>query len=175
MVAALQARALRAAAVDIDGWLNLPSTRFNPSNPAEHFYAHAIRFDELFTALVLPLRDTRSIHLEADVAEETATAYRRHVYDFEDLDVIVLEGIYLLKRAFVAHYDVSIWVDCSVATALERAVARAQEGMPPADTVRAYRTVYFPAQEVHVRRDDPKSAAMVIVPNGPRRVGEGRT
>ena len=87
----------------------------------------------------------------------------------------MLEGIYLLKRAFVAHYDLSIWVDCSFATALERAVARAQEGMPPADTVRAYRTVYFPAQEVHVRRDDPKSEATVIVPNDPRRVGEGRT
>jgi uridine kinase len=52
---------------------------------------------------VLPARDARSLRLEADVAQETATALRRHVYEFSDLDVIVLEGIYLLKRVLVRH------------------------------------------------------------------------
>ena len=103
--------------------LNLPGTRFDHSNPADHFYEHAIRFEELFTQLVLPLRDARSLRLEADFAEETATEYRRHVYEFTDLDVVVLECIYLLKRAFVRHYDLSIWIECSFETALERAVA----------------------------------------------------
>ena len=60
------------------------------------------RFEELFTQLVLPLRDARSLRLEADFAEETATEYRRHVYEFTDLDVIVLEGIYLLKAGIRA-------------------------------------------------------------------------
>jgi uridine kinase len=135
---------LRAEPINIDGWLNLPAARFNDSNPADHFYKHAIRFEELFTQLVLPLRDARSLRLEADFAEETSTEYRRHVYEFTDLDVIVLEGIYLLKRAFVRHYDLSIWIECSFDTALERAVARAQEGLSPEDTIHAYRTIYFP-------------------------------
>ena len=91
------------AVIGIDGWLNLPPARFDPLNPAAHFYEHAIRFDEMFERLVSPLRDRRSIRLEADWAEETATAYRRHVYDFRDVDVILLEGIYLLKRAHRAR------------------------------------------------------------------------
>ncbi len=49
LVKALQAIGVRAAAVNIDGWLNLPKNRFDPSNPAEHFYLHAIRFDDMFT------------------------------------------------------------------------------------------------------------------------------
>src|SRR5216684_9161720 len=57
----LQANGLRTAAVNIDGWLNLPKNRFDPSNPAEHFYLHAIRFDEMFAQLVLPLRDHVSL------------------------------------------------------------------------------------------------------------------
>jgi uridine kinase len=114
------------------------------------------------------LRDTRSIRLEADFAEETATRYRRHVYEFTDLDVIVLEGIYLLKRELVGHYDLSAWIDCSFETALERAVARAQEGLSPKDTVRAYQTIYFPAQELHARRDEPRAAATVILNNDRR-------
>jgi len=168
IVTELRTAGLRAEPINIDGWLNLPGARFNDSNPADHFYEHGIRFEELFTQLVLPLRDARSLRLEADFAEETATVYRRHVYEFTDLDVVVLEGIYLLKRAFVRHYDLSIWIECSFETALERAVARTQEGMPPDDTIHAYRTIYFPAQRLHFRRDNPKTTATIVLGNGPR-------
>jgi uridine kinase len=164
----LASHGLRAAMIQVDGWLNLPHKRFDSSNPAEHFYSHAVRFDEMFGQLVLPLRDLRSLHLEADYAEETATDYRRHTYEFEELDVILLEGIFLLKGPFQAYYDLSVWIECSFETALERALARAQEGLPPEVTAEAYRNIYFPAQEIHFRRDDPRRAAMLIVNNDAR-------
>ncbi len=170
IVNALHAKGVRAVAISIDGWLNLPNRRFSASSPAEHFYLHAIRFEEMFAQLILPLRDHRSLRIEADYAEETATEYQRHVYEFEDIDVIALEGIYLLKRAFQTHYDLSYWIDCSFDTALERAISRAQEGLPRAETVRAYRTIYFPAQEIHFQRDNPQAAATSIV-NNDRRLG----
>ena len=165
LVKTLQAIGVRAAAVNIDGWLNLPKNRFDPSNPAEHFYLHAIRFDEMFAQLVLPLRDRRSIRCEVDYAEEAAVAYRRHIYQFECVDVILLEGIFLLKQAFQSYYDLSCWIDCSFDTALERAIARGQEGLSPEETARAYRGIYFPAQEIHFRRDNPRAAATVIFNN----------
>jgi uridine kinase len=168
VVKALQARGVRAASINIDGWLNLPAKRFNSANAAEHFYLHAIRFDEMFAQLVLPLRDHRSVRIEAEYAEETATQYRRHLYEFDDIDVIALEGIYLLKRALRAHYDLSFWIECSFDTALERAIARAQEGLPEEETVNAYRTIYFPAQEIHFQRDNPRTAATMIVNNDQR-------
>jgi len=168
IVEALQARGVRVAGINIDGWLNLPHIRFNPANPAEHFYLHAIRFDEMFAQLVLPLRDHRSLRVDVDFAEETATEYRRHLYEFEDIEVILLEGIYLLKRAFQVYYDLSVWIDCSFETALERAIARGQENLPPAATVNAYHTIYFPAQEIHFVRDDPRGAATAVVNNDPR-------
>lgn len=161
----LQARGIKAANINIDGWLNLPAKRFSDKNPAEHFYLHAIRFDEMFAQLVLPLRDARSIRVETDFAEETATTYRKQLYEFTDIDIIVLEGIYLLKQAFRNYYDLSIWIDCSFAKALERALARGQEGLPPADTIRAYETIYFPAQDIHFQRDNPRQAAAIIVDN----------
>jgi uridine kinase len=170
IVSALEAQGLRTAGINIDGWLNLPHKRYSDTDPAEQFYHHAIRFDALFTGLVLPLRDRRSLRLEADYTEETANDYRKHIYAYEDIEVIVLEGIYLLKRAFVPHYDLSFWVDCSFETALERAIARAQEGLPPEETIRAYKTIYFPAQEIHFERDQPKSAATGILIND-RRLG----
>jgi uridine kinase len=168
IVETLRERGLRASGITIDGWLNLPARRFSRSDPGRHFYEHAIRFEEMFERLVLPLRDRRSVRVEADYAEETATAYRPHLYDYQDLEVVVLEGIFLLKRSLRRHYDLSIWIDCTFETALERAIARAQEGLPPAETARAYRTIYFPAQEIHLRRDQPRSAATLILANDPR-------
>ena len=168
IVDALNTNGVRAVSINIDGWLNLPDRRFDARNPAEHFYLHAIRFEEMFAQLILPLRDHRSLRILADYAEETATEYRRHVYEFEDVDVIALEGIYLLKRAFQDHYDLSIWIECSYDTALERAISRAQEALTPEETIRAYRNIYFPAQEIHLQRDDPKSKATLIINNDAR-------
>ena len=42
------------------------------------------------------------MRIVTDYAEETATNYRRRAYEFEDVDVIARDGIYLLKRAFQA-------------------------------------------------------------------------
>ena len=54
-----------------DGWLNLPNRRFNPDQPAQHFYLNAFRFQEMFRQLILPLRDHRAIITEVDFVEET--------------------------------------------------------------------------------------------------------
>jgi uridine kinase len=163
--ASLTARGVRVAAVSVDPWLRLPRERFNPADPARHFYERAIRFEEMFQTLVLPLRDRRSIRIEADAAEETATAYHRRLWEFEDVDVVLLEGIYLFRRAYRSHYDLACWLDCSFETALERAIARGQEGLGPEETVGAYRSIYFPAQEIHLARDAPRESADVVLSN----------
>ena len=167
LVRALTAHGLKAAAINVDGWLNLPTIRFDPIRPGENFYDNALRLDELFARLVLPLRQTRSARVSMEWVEETATASRPYTYDFEDLDIIVLEGAYLFKRGYRGHFDLAVWVDCSWETALERSVARSQEGLSPDETVRAYRTLFFPAEEIHFTRDAPRSSADMIVPNDP--------
>ena len=169
IAARLRERGVRVAAINVDGWLELPSRRFSPVNPAEHFYAHAIRFQEMFEWLILPLKERRSCRLVADLADATgAEVYRGHVYEFEDIDVILLEGIFLLKRAHRAHLDLSFWIDCTFETALERALARGQEGLSPEETVRDYESIYFPAQRIHFDRDSPRDFATVVLNNDPR-------
>lgn len=155
----------KVALINVDGWLRLPSERFSAAQPAKHFYDHAIRFEEMFSELVVPLRDRRSLDLEFDFAEETASAYRKEQRTFSDIDVILLEGIYLLKAAYRRHYDLSIWIECSFETGLGRAVARAQEGLPPAETIHAYATIYYPAQRLHFRVDQPMRAADLVIQN----------
>ena len=119
-------------------------------------------------AVVENFEVVRSVWIEADYVEEMATTYRKHIYEFQELDVILLEGIYLLKRAFQTYYDLSFWIDCSSDTALARAVARAQEGLSHEETVAAYTGIYFPAQEIHFERDNPRAVATAIINNDAR-------
>ena len=167
-VGSLQAKGVRAVSVNVDAWLSLPDRRFGTSDPPENYYHHAIRFEEMFTETVFPLRDQRSLRVEINYADETATEYRRRFLQFDNVEVIVLEGIYLLKRSFQAYYDRAIWIECGFKTALERAISRGQEGLPPEETIRDYRTIYVPAQEIHFQRDDPKGVANLIVNNDER-------
>jgi uridine kinase len=167
LVARLALKSVAAANINVDGWLNLPDRRFYPNELAKHFYAHAIRFEELFDQLVIPLRNHRSVNVVADFAEETARTYRKHTYCFKNVDVLLLEGIFLFKRDHRKLFDLTIWIDCSFATALARALTRKQEGLSLAATIRAYDTIYFPAQKIHMEKDQPREAADLIFANDP--------
>ena len=151
--------------LNADGWLNLPEKRFDHSAPAVNFYENAIRLDQFFNQLVLPLRDRRSIHVEADLVAETASDYRKHSYDYEDVSVVLVEGIFLFKPQYRRYFDLAIWIDCSFPTALARAIDRAQEGLSPANTISAYDTIYFPAQRIHLAKDKPRENADLIFEN----------
>ena len=163
--ARLALHGLTPATLNVDGWLNLPEKRFDQTAPAENFYENAIRFEQFFTQLVMPLRSRRSVHLVADLTEETAQNYRQHTFDYRDVNVILVEGIFLFKRQYRTNFDLAIWIDCSFSTALARAIDRAQERLSAAKTIEAYETIYFPAQRIHLTRDNPREDADLVFEN----------
>ena len=162
---ALRDKSLNMAVISADDWLNLPSVCHNRENYAEHFYKHAIRFDEMFERLILPLRDHRGVDVLADCGNAKATSHHKHRYVFRNIDIVLLEGIFLFKRGYLEYFDLKIWVECSNETALRRAIARGQEGLPPAETQYSFETIYFPAQRIHLDRDEPRRGADLIVRN----------
>ena len=161
----LALRGVIPAILNVDGWLNLPQKRFDQDAPAVNFYENALRLDQFFSQLVVPLRDRRSVHLVADLVEETASDYRKHTYNYRDIAVILVEGIFLFKPEYRKYFDLAIWIDCSFPTALARAIDRAQEGLSRANTIAAYDTIYFPAQRIHLAQDKPREHADLIFEN----------
>ena len=162
---ALRDKSLNVAVISADDWLNLPNVCLNRENYAEHFYKHAIRFDEMFERLIGPLRNHRQVDVLADCGDAKATVHRKHRYVFRNIDVVLLEGIFLFLPDHREYFDLKIWIECSFQTALRRAIARGQEGLPPTETQYAFETIYFPAQRIHLDRDDPRRAADLILNN----------
>ena len=162
---ALRTKSLNVALISADDWLNLPHVSINRDNYAEHFYEHAIRFDEMFERLIEPLRQNREINITADCADAKATTYREQCYDFRNIDIVLLEGIFLFKPAYRHQIDLGVWIDCSFKCALKRAIERGQEGLSPAETIKAFQTIYFPAQRIHLARDNPREDADIVFMN----------
>src|SRR4029453_10656171 len=150
------------AVISADDWLNLPNVCIKRDNCAEHFYKHAMRFEEMFEGLIIPLKQNRGISLTADCADAKATAFRKERYDFRNIDVVLLEGIFLFKPTYRHHFDLTMWIDCSFEAALQRAIERGQEGLPPDETLRAFETIYFPAQRIHSARDKPRETRDIV-------------
>lgn len=159
----LSARGLRVALIGVDPWHNPRRVRFSD------FYAQAFRFEELFEQLVEPLRAQRSITLFATQIELALDRWYPQLYTFEDVDLILLEGIFLFRRELRERFDLAVWIDCSFETALERALRRNQEGESEEVLRRDYDRIYFPAQRVHFEHDSPRERADLLYDNDPGR------
>ena len=120
----------------------------------------------MFEATVLPLIREGSIDIRIDVVEETAQAFTGRRIHFVDIDLVLLEGIFIFRREFRDHFDLRIWIECPFEKALERAVCRSQEGLEREETIAVYDRIYFPAQQMHIARDEPRSFADVVFRNG---------
>ena len=166
--AALQRQGIALASLGADSWQNPVAVRINRARPAETFYERFARLEEMFDQLVLPLRRDRAVRVTVTQMRMPQEEFFPVTYDFKAIDVIVLEGAYLLKRQYRQHYDLSIWIECSFETALERALQRNQEGLSESEIRHDYATIYFPAQEIHFTRDDPKGHADHVLVNDPR-------
>lgn len=164
LVNGINDKGVNAISINIDAWLTIPEIRYNPENPGEHFYDYGFRFDDMFTMLIHPLRSNRQINLTTELTGQFGISVNQ-TYNFQDVDVILLEGIFLLKRELRVNYDLAFWIECSFETALKRALQRNQEGLPPELIVRDYESIYFPAQRFHFAMDDPQSVVDGIYVN----------
>jgi uridine kinase len=169
---ALDAAGLHVARIRDTRWHSLPDQRYNPNWPPRHYYEKALRLDEMFDDVIMPLMFERSIHVVCNHADETSSEFQPVRYDFDDVDVVIVESLFLYKKAHRSLFDLALWVDCTFDQALERAVQRCSE--PPERTVRAYETIYFPAQRIQLRRDEPQLRADVVYSTGRTATVPGR-
>lgn len=174
LVEHLRAGGQSVALIPGDDWLAAPSARFDRLRSPENYYQRAMRLDDLYARLIVPLVRDRGVDLSFEGAHTASIESMRPVrITHRDIDIVVLEGVYLFKlgaRGGMTRdaFDLRCWVDCTFETALERALERRQEDLPP-DLARAeYEQVYFPAQRIHATIDAPRDCAHAIIMNDRR-------
>jgi uridine kinase len=165
LASAIEREGLRVATIGIDPWQQPQSVRFGGADCGKHFYRHAIRFEELFAQLVDPLVVRRSIHLRTRAIRTDSDIYDPLEYCFDDVDVVLLEGILLLQSRYDARYDLRAWIECSFETALRRALQRNVERLSEHRLREDYERIYHAAQRYHIAVDGPQRRADYTILN----------
>jgi uridine kinase len=161
----LEAQDLKIANINIDPWQNPISLRLQKENPAENFYKLVFRWDDFFAQLIAPLKKNGSIYFDTMLIRTDADEYYPYTYNFSDVNILLVEGIFLLKKEFLKYYDSKIWIDCSFNTGLQRAILRNSENLSKGKLVHDYDTYYYSAQRYHFQQDNPQNSSDIIYCN----------
>jgi len=153
IAAALKLEGLNVAVIHTDDWEASKDIRFNIMNSPEEYYLNAYRFDEMFEQLILPLKLFGSIKTSVNLDDSESP--RQVNYDFEDIDIILIEGVYLIQSAFLDLYDYTCWVKSNFDAAFQRlhdqvGIEESQEAL-----VNLFEMLIKPAGQYHLYADDP--------------------
>ena len=132
---------LSVTLLSIDAFL-IPRHLRTPSTP-EHIDYFENAFD--YAALVQALGTVKSSKSSADPSS---------------CDIILVEGVFLLRKELYHWWDLTVWVEADTAVIMDRAIKRDKKYFGDAHTVRrVYENRCLPAQDYHVQRDLPKQNA----------------
>jgi uridine kinase len=151
----LKKQGLIVANINVDPWQNPIAVRLQRENPAENFYHNVFRWNDIFYKLIIPLRKDGHIKTTCRLIHSHADVYFDHTFDYNKLDILILEGIFLFQEKFVPYYDFKVWVDCSFDVGLKRALKRNVEKLDEMQLRHDYATYYYPAQRYHFEKDKP--------------------
>jgi len=161
----LTGEGLRVATINIDPWQNPIPIRLRNENAAENFYQNVFRWDDVFNQLIIPLRRTGNVQLATQLIFSHADEYFDFTFDFHNIDILLIEAIFLFQPRFLKHYNFNVWIDCSFETGLKRAINRNVERLSNEKLTEDYLTYYYPAQRYHFQKDNPRELSNVIYCN----------
>lgn len=161
----LKKRNYNIANINIDPWQNPIPIRLRKENAAENVYENIFRWNDFFDQLIVPLQKEKSIYFKTTGIRSDADIYYPLVYNYKNIDILLVEGILLFKKKYLSYYDYKIWIDCTFETGLQRAIERNVEKLDGEKLRLDYHTFYYAAQRLHFERDNPKENADTIFIN----------
>jgi uridine kinase len=154
---ALRLEGISVAIVHTDDWEASESVRFNVMNSPAEYYLTAYRLDEMVEQLILPLKLFGSV--KTSVYLEDVLNPRKVDYNFENIDIILIEGAYLLQSAYLDLYDYSIWVESDFDAAFTRLKSQVNIEQSQGALVSLFEGLIKPAAQYHIYTDDPQGRA----------------
>ncbi len=168
LVAPIQAYGRATIRASIDGFHNPREIRYQdgPDSP-EGYYDYSFNYEALISSLLEPLGPGGSL------------VYRKKVFDFKTDrqtnlpaerangdEILLFDGVFLLRPELVGYWDYAILVDVSFDTSLKRAMERDQYLFGTSEDVRLrYTQRYIPGQQIYLQSCRPKEKAHAVLDN----------
>jgi uridine kinase len=126
-------------------------------NSPEEYYLNAYRFDEMIEQLILPLKLFGNI--KTSVSLKNVINPRTVEYDFHDIDIVLIEGVYLLQEAYLDLYDYTCWVESDFDAAYQRLTEQSNIEQSQEALLNIFELLIKPAGQYHIYTDNPQGHA----------------
>ena len=157
VASALKLEGLSVAIIHTDDWEAPKSVRFNIMNSPEEYYLHAYRFDEMIEQLILPLKLFGSIKTSSTLNDVMNP--RTVEYDLENIDIVLIEGVYLIQEAYLELYDYTCWVESDFDAAFVRLTEQNDIEQSQEALLKIFELLIKPAGQYHIYTDNPQGHA----------------
>lgn len=157
---ALRIAGISVAIVHTVDWEAAQDVRFNVMNSPQEYYLNAYRLDDMVENLILPLKLFGRV--KTSVTLKNVLNPRTTYYNLEDIDIILIEGVYLLQSAYLDLYDYSIWVKSDFDAAFARLNSQFEVEQSQATLVNLFEGLIKPAAQYHIYTDDPQGNAKSV-------------
>jgi uridine kinase len=157
---ALRLAGISVAIVHTVDWEAAQNVRFNVMNSPQEYYLNAYRLDDMVEQLILPLKLFGKV--KTSVTLKNVLNPRTTDYNLEDIDIILIEGVYLLQSAYLALYDYTIWVKSDFDAAFARLNSQFEVKQSHQALLSLFEGLIKPAAQYHIYTDDPQGHAKAV-------------
>lgn len=157
---ALRLTGISVAIVHTVDWEAAQNIRFNVMNSPQEYYLNAYRLDDMVEQLILPLKLFGRV--KTSVTLKNVLNPRTTNYDLDNIDIILIEGVYLLQKAYLELYDYSIWVKSDFDSAFARLNNQFEAKQSYQALLNLFEGLIKPAAQYHIYTDDPQGNAKSV-------------
>ncbi|MCZ8517874.1 MULTISPECIES: adenylyl-sulfate kinase [Paenibacillus] len=145
--------------------------RYRNPDPAAGYYLDSCDYGTLFGELLVPLSRGELVRKTVTHVDWESDAYRETEYSVPEPSVIVVEGVFLLRRDLPDVFDYRIWLSLSFRAGVKRACSRERD-LAYYGSVQAIRDRYlkrlYRGQLLHLQQDRPwERCQAVLAPSTP--------
>ncbi|AFC29067.1 putative uridine kinase [Paenibacillus mucilaginosus 3016] len=156
--AGLQEKGAAVLPVSGDDFFFKREVRYQNPDPALGYYRESCDYEKLFGELLLPLRDGGAVHRTLILVDWESNEYREAIYTVSEPAIVLVEGVFLLRRDLPDVFDYKVWVHATFRTGVKRACSRDRD-LQYYGSVKAIRERYlkrlYRGQLLHLKQDHP--------------------
>jgi uridine kinase len=152
----------------IDGFHNPRRIRHQRgSYSPEGYYFDSFNYELLKKSLLEPLspKGNRAYRLKA-FDFKTETEIQSDELRATNDNILIFEGVFLLRREIEHYWDLKIFVDIDFKTSIKRAIERDLYLFGSEEEIlKKYQERYIPGQKIYFELENPKEKADIIIDN----------
>lgn len=154
--------------ISLDHFQNPTHMRYRRGRESpEGYYYDAFNYEAFIEAVLLPLQPGGDRKIRPTLINLNASLDLQPEYVSVAEDAIILcEGVFLMRPELFDYWDILIFIDVSLETALRRAIERDLQMLGSYEQVRyMYEKRYFAGQRIYFERCHPIQRANLIIDN----------